>query len=113
MDETQRISRLEDDASLAAMADLLTSMVDQIAQAEHPYPNELEAAMQDINQELKAAMRSYRIEILEHTAAGELTSQKAFHRTDSARWIRRQGYHLWRIVDHLSDSPQDRQDGLT
>ncbi len=113
MDEAQRISRLQDDASLAVMANLLSSMVDQIAQARHPYSSELEADTQAVNQDLKSAMRSYRIEILKHTAAGELTSQTAFQRTDSARWIRRQGYHLWRIVDHLSDSPHDRQEGLT
>ncbi|QDU73992.1 Na+/Pi-cotransporter [Bremerella volcania] len=108
LEEPQRISRIHADSSLTSMANLLTTMIDQIAQAELPFASEVEAAAQQINQELKTGMRGYRIEILKHTAAGELTSQTALQRTDSARWIRRQGYHLWRIVDHLSDSPHDR-----
>lgn len=108
MDEAKRISRIRDDQSLATMADLLATMIDQIRPAELPYSREVESASQQINQQLKTEMRRYRIEILQHTAAGELSSETALQRTDSARWIRRQGYHLWRIVDHLSDSPNDR-----
>lgn len=108
MTETQRISRIQDDLSLETMADLLATMIDQIVPAELPFSSEVESAAQLLNQELKTEMRRYRIEILQHTAAGELSSETALQRTDSARWIRRQGYHLWRIVDHLSDSPHDR-----
>lgn len=108
MEETQRISRIQDDQSLGTMADLLATMVDQIMHAEHPYASEVGAVAQQINQDLKMEMRGYRIEILQRTAAGELASETALQRTDSARWIRRQGYHLWRIVDHLSDSPHHR-----
>lgn len=108
MEEAQRISRIRDDQSLETMADLLATMIDQIVRAEIPYTDEVTSAAQQLNQDLKADMRGYRIEILQRTAAGELTSQTALQRTDSARWIRRQGYHLWRIADHLSESPVDR-----
>ncbi|MFN3148187.1 Na/Pi cotransporter family protein [Bremerella sp.] len=108
MDESQRISRIRDDESLITMADLLATMLDQIMPAEPPYAEEIASAAQQINQNLKSDMRGYRIEILQRTAAGELSSQTALQRTDSARWIRRQGYHLWRIVDHLAESPHDR-----
>lgn len=108
MDEAQRISRIQDDPSLSAMAKLLSAMVDPILYGELPYSNDVESAAQQINQDLKAAMRGYRIETLQLTAAGEMSSKEAFQRTDSARWMRRQGYHLWRIVNHLADSPSDR-----
>ncbi|PQO39109.1 Na/Pi cotransporter family protein [Blastopirellula marina] len=108
LDEAPRISRIRDDQSLETMADLLATLIDQVLQAELPYSAEVTSAAQQLNQDLKADMRGYRIEILQHTAAGELSSQTALQRTDSARWIRRQGYHLWRIVDHLSESPIER-----
>lgn len=111
LDESQRISRIRDDQSLETMADLLATLIDQILSAELPYSDEITSAAQQLNQDLKADMRGYRIEILQHTAAGELNSQTALQRTDSARWIRRQGYHLWRIVDHLSENPREREEG--
>jgi len=110
MEEAQRISRIRDDQTLATMADLLAAMVDRFMQANLPYHIEVETAAQQANLDLKMNMRAYRIEILKHTAAGELSSVTALQRTDSARWIRRQGYHLWRIADHLSESPHDRAD---
>jgi phosphate:Na+ symporter len=55
--------------------------------------------------------RELRPKILERTASGELTPDAALTEIDALQWIDRVGYHLWRIVHHLSRAaaPKDRE----
>lgn len=69
----------------------------------------LGAALPDVPAEVEALSRwlaqqrrDRRPRILERTADGEVTPDRALIRIDALQWIDRVGYHLWRITHHLS-----------
>ncbi len=106
--DQQRLSRVRDDSELSNMTELLLNSLALLGSAEFPIDEETEATIQQLNRQLKAAMRDYRIRTLRLTAAGEMTTLTVLQRMDAARCLRRIGYHIWRIADHGSDRPVDR-----
>ena len=97
-----RLSRVRDDEDLSMMTDRLADSVNVLADVEFPISTEVESSLQHANQALKSAMRSYRIHTMRRTADGSLSTKTAMQRMDTARCLRRIGYHCWRIVDHAS-----------
>ena len=103
-----RLSRVRDDAELSAMTKQLVDIIEALSDVEFPISGEVESSVQRINQQLKSAMRTYRMQTMRNTAEGSLTTKLAMQRMDTARCIRRIGYHCWRIADHASPDV-DRQ----
>ena len=104
--DSKRLARVRHDSKLSAMTDQLVVATELLIGAEYPISLDRTTALQQINQDLKSAMQDYRLHILRRTASGRLSTNTALKRTDTARWIRRVGYHAWRISDHASgDSP--------
>lgn len=87
---------------------ILQSAVDRLLQTTHPVLRETAEQIHGANHELKNAMREYRQQVIEHTAQGQIKTTEVLRRMDTARTLRRLGYHLWRIADHLAEPEAER-----
>ena len=101
LQEVKRLTRCRADDDLAKMSETLSSAVDAFASAPEPLPSGFDDRMSTINRDLKSAMRKYRSGVLQQASAGSLTTSEAILRMDTARTLRRLGYHLWRTAFHL------------
>ena len=108
--DSKRLGRVRNDEKLSAMTDQLIVAIESTIEAEFPVSADRAQTLHEINRDLKAEMREYRIHVLRRTASGRLSTETALNRTDTARWIRRVGYHLWRISDHASADPPRRSE---
>jgi phosphate:Na+ symporter len=95
-----RLGHARADADLSAMADHLLAAVDLLLEAETPLTPELVEQLHQSNAEIKRALQNYRRRTMQAVASGELASQSALRRMDTARWIRRLVQHLRRIAVH-------------
>lgn len=102
--EEKRLQRCRDDESLVEMSDQVVTAIGILSDGSHPIPAEQTEQIQTINRNLKTDMRNYRRRILENTSSGTLNTSKALLQMDTARSLRRIGYHIWRITFHLTDS---------
>jgi len=100
--EQKRLNRCRDDQGLADLSDKLADLIDTLTTPPPLERTELDDQYQTLNRELKTAMREYRNFILSETSQGTLTTSQALRRMDTARTLRRIGYHIWRITHHLS-----------
>ncbi|MCG8584567.1 MAG: hypothetical protein MI757_07640, partial [Pirellulales bacterium] len=50
---------------------------------------------------IKATEKPFRRDTIARAAAGEIDPDTAMKETDAARWLRRVGYHVWRVAHHL------------
>ena len=103
LQEEQRLRRCQADDSLAAMADQLSAAIESISGQTLPLTAEQLTQVRAINRELKAAMRNYREEIVRDISAGRLPTDEAIARMDTARTLRRIGYHIWRVSYHFAE----------
>ena len=103
--QKSRIQKVRSDAPLSEMSDTLLASIRYVI-AELPPPVQTVEQMRDTNQMLKRGMKEYRRLILERTATQEISTRRAATRMDTARWLRRVGYHVWRIVFHLSSEAE-------
>ena len=87
------------------MSEQLLSAIDLLLQTTLPIPGEQSQQIRTVNHDLKAAMREYRKRVVDETAQGTIKTSEVLPRMDTARTLRRIGYHLWRITNHLTDSP--------
>ena len=107
--EGKRLQKSRDDARLASMSAQLQQMTEKMIGApESPTITDAKE-IRAINRKLKTAMRAYRSSILRDSSAGVLTTSEAIARMDTARSLRRIGYHIWRIAHHLTKSTTDSQ----
>jgi len=68
--------------------------------------------MKDVSQQVAAARRQQRVEVLNQTAAGKLDSEQAMAELEAMRWVDRLAYHAWRAINHLQEEPlPDTVDG--
>ena len=99
--EERRLKRCRDDARLASMADSVASASAALIAADQPMTQEELRRIHDLNRELKAALREYRLNTLRETT-GTLETSTALRRIDTARSLRRIAYHIWRIGWHFA-----------
>jgi phosphate:Na+ symporter len=101
--EESRLRRCRHDEGLARMSDKLLSVIEIFLQSTYRLSREQAEKVQTVNQELKSAMRTYRLQVIETTAEGKMKTKDVLHLMDTARTLRRIGYHLWRIARHLAE----------
>lgn len=99
---TKRLQWCREDHRLAKASDQLTVAIEGLINAPLPFTVLRLKQIRTINHELKIAMRNYRLWVAEQTATGTLTAAQALRRMDTMRWLRRIGYHIWRISYHLT-----------
>lgn len=100
-----RLQRVRDDVQLAEMGERLADAAQALSDASFPISEDVASFLQTVSQELKPAMRVYRVRSLRRTATGRLETRTALKRMDTARWLRRLAHHAWRIADHASATP--------
>ena len=114
-------SRKEDRLKTARTDPELAPTSAQLAKAlAHPFGdvkrmNEMNWQLERLWLDLDERIEPYRRQVLAHTAWGDVTTDQAIDRLDAIRWLRRAGYHAWRIVYHLAapaESPE-REDEAT
>ena len=98
--DDKRLRRCRDDQELSEISDRLSVAIDRFANATRPLTAEQAVEIRAINHELKTDMRTYRARMVEKTASGEISTADAVLRMDTTRWLRRVGYHIWRIAYH-------------
>ena len=103
--EERRLRRCRDDEQLAAMSDRMSTAASALVAASYPMSADEVEQIHSINRDLKTAMRTYRVSSLEQTTEAMLPTTEALNRMDTARSLRRIGYHIWRIAFHLA-SPE-------
>ncbi len=96
------------DAELSAMSEKLLSAIEQLSETESPIPTQRAGIIHSISVSLKTTMKEYRSHVVEETSKGRLSTAKAIRRMDTARSLRRIGYHIWRISYHLSKPDADQ-----
>ena len=57
-----------------------------------------EQRMVQLRRQLRAERRKYRETTIALAAAGDIEARQAQSRLDSARWLHRAAYHVWRII---------------
>ncbi len=97
-----RLRTCRNDPQLSKLADDLADVSAKLAETPFPISAELAASFQAANQRLKRGMRDYRAATIASVAAGELSPEAALKHMDAARWLRRIGYHNWRIAHHMT-----------
>lgn len=97
-----RLRRCRADDALSKMTDELATSCQEIAATTFPLSTEEAEKFHGINHRLKDKMRTYRAEVIARAAGGEITPETAIRRMDAARWLRRIGYHIWRISRHMT-----------
>ncbi len=112
LDHLQRVNRRMQDQSrlrtcrtvpaLSHMADNLADACDRIATADFPLTADRADEFHNISHELKTDMREFRAQTIANAAHGKLTPGEAIKHMDAARWLRRIGYHIWRVAYHLT-----------
>jgi len=103
---TLRLKHTRADAELSAMTDELLSAVEILFEAADGVTPEQASQIFQINSRLKQTMRDYRRLTMRRTAAGELDTQTALCRMDTARWLSRLVHHAMRIAEHSVDQPE-------
>ncbi len=105
--QTSRMRHVREDEELTKLTEKTIELCQILATRPRSlHPDQLEA-IREKNQQLKTGMRAYRQQVIGRTARKELSSSTAIERMDSARWLRRIGYHCWRIAYHLSELPKE------
>lgn len=99
--EEQRLNRCRADASLVQMSEKLLEMSGLLRGSGLPIDQKCAEKIHSANHELKTAMRDYRRQMIERTAKGDVGTTVSIRMMDTARTLRRLGYHLWRIAHHL------------
>lgn len=102
LQDQARLRTCRADPELSNMADKLAAACDRIAGEEFPLSPEQAEAFHDINHQLKTDMRTFRVQAVSTAAHGQLTPGEAIKHMDAARWLRRIGYHVWRVAYHMS-----------
>jgi len=105
--EESRLRRCRHDEGLARMSDNLLSVIEVFLQSTYRLSREQAEQLHAVNRELKTAMRTYRIQVIETTAEGKMKTKDVLNLMDTARTLRRIGYHLWRIARHLVEPEAD------
>jgi len=100
--DQMRLKTCRSDPALANMAHELATSCAAIAELSFPLTLEQAEQFHQANHRLKAEMRRFRSEIIKRAAAGELSPDEAIARMNAARWLRRIGYHIWRVAFHAS-----------
>jgi phosphate:Na+ symporter len=100
-DAPRRGMRIQEDHDLRSMAELLRIHAAQLASADRLADQETRERLHALNASLKSGMRAFRQKAVGLTAERALTASAALARMDAARWLRRIGYHYWRIAFHL------------
>lgn len=92
-----------------ALRDMARGMLDEfdatlawLKDVEKPAPAGVLEAM---SKSLAEQRKQHRPRILEDTAHGRLTPDEATDQLEAARWVDRLGYHIWRAVLHLGETP--------
>ncbi len=101
--EHGRLSRSQEDAELRHMAKQLIAAAGVLTQAEFPLSPQPAQEIRATNRHLKLAMRDYRVQVMQQVSDSQLTTSVAIARMDTARSLRRIGYHIWRIAYHFAE----------
>lgn len=107
--DERRLAHIRDDEELNSMADQLVDSIGLLRHATFPISKQVMRRFRRTNQQLKTAMRRYRVQSLRRTAAGQSTTKTTLQRMDAARSIRRMVYHIWRIAGHATESLDERE----
>lgn len=102
--EVNRLRRCREDAGLIRMTEKLLTAIDVMQPARLPIPRDIAEQVRSVNHNLKSAMREYREHVIEHTAQRQINTTEVLRRMDTARTLRRIGYHLWRIAAHMAEA---------
>lgn len=101
--QTGRIAALRGDPALSARAQALAELL----RAGQPGSADLASAADDLCRSLGSFRESFRRDAIRRTAAGDLPPGTLTLQLDSARWLHRSAYHVWRAAAHLSGSTDD------
>jgi phosphate:Na+ symporter len=98
--------RLEDVRQSEELHELLADVVNT-ARTVSVTPLAIEDAtasrQHDGYQTLKSCEKPFRRDAIARAAAGQIDVDTAIAETDAMRWLRRVGYHVWRITHHLHE----------
>ncbi len=100
----RQLQRCHDDEGLAKASEQLVTAMELLISEPFPPSGKRSEQIRMINHDLKTAMRDYRLWVVEQTATGSLDTPQAIRRMDTMRWLRRIGYHVWRISFHMTDA---------
>lgn len=101
--EEKRFQLARQDSTLQNMSDQLVAIIDSLRDTPVPFDHGLVENIHVQNGELKQAMKAYRNAVITKIEDRSLSTSQAIRRMDTARTIRRNAYHLWRIVYHLRE----------
>ena len=89
------------DLRLQELAEQLADDARGASQAAGSIDDTVAARMHANYRELKSHEKPYRRRIIENSVSGQIDVPEALTRLDAMRWLRRGGYHVWRIVRHV------------
>ncbi|MBD3674295.1 MAG: Na/Pi cotransporter family protein [Planctomycetaceae bacterium] len=101
--EQQRLKRCRADDELIQMSEKLLEMSGLLRESSLPVNQACAEQIHLANRVLKTGMRDYRRLMIERTAKGEVGTSESIRMMDTARTLRRLGYHVWRIAHHLQN----------
>ena len=88
------------DNDLASLVSILIQMTQGLLESELLVDPVLAEIEKESNESITHQAREYRRQVIAQAIDNELGFKDAQKRMDAARWLRRIGYHLWRIAHH-------------